>query len=266
MRDYPSFNYRVAGPEGAPWITFIPGIGNDGSFWAQQAEALAGEFQVLTFDPWGHGDSPAPPEKCGFDDTVAGIVGLWDALRIKRSSIVGLGFGGSTALALGLKYPERIQQVVACACRPRQPDNRRDFWRDRMQKAQNGGLEKLGDITVDRWLSEEFRHAHPEVDQRLRAMIKRTTPDGYCAYVGSFIEMDFEADLEKLSVPVVLVAAEFDHGGGPVEDMVAMSKRIPGAQLEVVQGSGHIVNHEKPEEVTNILRRHLLQSGKNSGQ
>lgn len=266
MPNYPSFNYQVAGPDGAPWITFIPGIGNDASFWAQQAAALADEFRVLTFDPWGHGDSPAPPADCGFEDTVAGILSLWDRLGIDTSSVVGLGFGGSTALALGLAHPERIDKVVACACRPRQPDNRRDFWRDRMQKAQNGGLEALGGVTVDRWLSEEFRRANPEVDQRLRAMIKRTTPDGYCAYVGSFIEMDFDADLEKLSVPVLLVAAEFDHGGGPVEDMIAMSKRIPGARLEVVKGSGHIVNHEKPDEVTGILRRYLLQTGKKSEQ
>lgn len=260
MRDYPGFNYQIAGREGAPWITFIPGIGNDATFWAQQAEALAGDFQVLTFDPWGHGDSPAPPANCGFDDTVAGIVRLWDQLGIEKSNVVGLGFGGSTALALGLKHAERIEKVIACACRPRQPDNRRDFWRGRMQKAQDGGLKELGDATVDRWLSEAFRRDNPDVDQRLRDMIKRTTPDGYCAYVGAFIEMDFDASLEEFSVPVVLVAAEHDHGGGPVEDMIAMSNRIPGAVLELVEGSGHIVNHEKPNEVTGILRKHLLKN------
>lgn len=256
MTSLPSFAHRVAGPAGAPWVTFIPGIGNDGSFWQAQADALADGPRVLTFDPWGHGDSPEPPPDCDFDTMLQGVLALWDLLDIERSAVVGLGFGGSVALALALAAPQRVTRVVACACRAKQPEDRRDFWRARREAAAQG-MDKLADATVDRWLDAGFRAAHPEVDAALRAMVKRTTLAGYQAHVGAFIEMDFEARLPQLQVPTLLVAAENDHGGGPPADMRAMARRIPGARFELVAGSGHIVNHERPEAVTALLRNFL---------
>ncbi|OAL78385.1 3-oxoadipate enol-lactonase [Acinetobacter sp. SFB] len=254
MRSFPLFHHQVQGKPDAPWVTFIPGIGNDASFWAVHAEILAADYQVLTFDPWGHNLSPLPPEPCSYQAIVDGVIALWDHLGIEKSSVVGLGFGGSVSLSLGVTYPQRIEKIVACCCRPRQPNDRHDFWRDRCAKARANGLDKLGDITVDRWLSDDFRQLHPEVDQQLRAMIKRTTVEGYCAYVNAFIEMDFSKQLGQITAPVLLLAAEHDHGGGPVEDMQAMAAQLPNAQLNIIQGSGHICNFEAPDQVATQLK------------
>jgi 3-oxoadipate enol-lactonase len=257
MKMLPPLNYQVAGPAGAPWLTFVPGIGNDATFWSAQAEALSDRFRVLSFDPWGHGDSPPAPAECSFDDIGRGILQLWESLGVARSALVGLGFGGSVALSLALHHPQRVTRVAAFCCRPRQPDDRRDFWRQRIEAARSGGIDALADVTVDRWLSAEFRAAQPAADTQLRAMVKRTTLDGYCAYVGAFIEMDFEAGLEDMRVPVLLVAAEHDHGGGPVPAMREMAARIPGAELALVRDSGHICNYEAPEQVGAILSAYL---------
>lgn len=253
MNTLPSFHHLISGPENAPWLTFIPGIGNDVSFWAEQAEALSGRYRVLCFDPWGHGDSPNPPENCRFADIVQGIVGLWDALGIQCTSVVGLGFGGSLGLALGIEYPQRVERLAAFCCRPRQPDDRRDFWRARLELAQTQGIAKLADMTVDRWLSEAFRAAHPKTDLALRQMMKRTSLEGYLAYVSAFIEMDLEDVFATLSVPTLLVAAEHDHGGGPVPAMREMAERNPHTSLQVIEGVGHICNHEAPAQVARTL-------------
>lgn len=167
--------------------------------------------------------------------------------------MAGLGFGGSVSLALALEVPQRVGQVVAFCCRPRQPDDRRDFWRARREVARTQGMAGLADAIVERWLSPEFRAARPDVDATLRAMMKRTTVDGYCAYVGAFIEMDFTDRLGQISVPTLLVAAEHDHGGGPVADMRTMAGRIPGAAFRLIAGSGHIVPFEAPDETSAVL-------------
>ena len=65
-RPLPLFAHSASGPADAPWITFVPGIGNDRPFWHGQTERLAQNSRVLLFDPWGHGESPAPPENCTF--------------------------------------------------------------------------------------------------------------------------------------------------------------------------------------------------------
>lgn len=257
MRELPALSSQLRGKAGAPVVTFVPGIGNDSAFWADQAHRLSDDFQVLTFDPWGSGDSLPPPHGFRFQDVIDGVIALLDHHGIAKTSLVGLGFGGSAALALALDQPERVTKVVACCCRPRQPDDRRDFWRDRRAKAAEIGIAKLADITVDRWLSEDFRASHPELDAELRAMFRRMTIEGYQAYVGAFIEMDFGDRLGELNIPTMLVAAENDHGGGPPDDMRAMAAAIRGSRFELVKAAGHIVNYEAPDALAVLLRDFL---------
>ncbi len=160
-RRLPPLAAIVGGRPDGPWVTFVPGIGNDASFWADQADALASGFGVLRFEPWGCGDSADPPDDLTIDDVADGVVALWDALGLRTSSVVGLGFGGSVALDVALRHPDRVERVVACCCRARQPDDRRGFWRGRQARAEAEGLGTLADDTVDRWLSPEFRASNP---------------------------------------------------------------------------------------------------------
>jgi 3-oxoadipate enol-lactonase len=259
LKTLPTFHHVISGPAHAPCLTFIPGIGNDAEFWAEQAVALSADFRIVRFDPWGHGHSPPPPQDCDFADIRDGVVQLWDRLGIARSAVVGLGFGGSLALALGLDYPERVTRIAAFCCRPRQPDDRRDFWRGRCDAAQSQGIDKLADVTVDRWLSADFRASHPQVDSLLRGMMKNTSLEGYLAYVRAFIEMDFSERLPDLRVPTLLVAAEHDHGGGPVADMQAMAAQNPHIELQVIANVGHICNHEAPAKVAQLLHQYFQQ-------
>ena len=257
MTNLPSLHYSVTGRAGRPWVTFIPGIGNDATFWQAQAAFLSADFRVLTFDPWGHGSSAAPPPDCSFDDIWRGVVQLWDLLGITQTSVIGLGFGGSLGLRLGIALPQRVERLIACCCRPRQPDDRRDFWRMRLAAARERGMDGLADVTVDRWLAAAFREQHPDVDQLLRAMMKRTTLEGYIASVGAFIEMDFTQQLPSLTVPTLLLAAEHDHGGGPVAAMREMAVAIPHAELKIIPGSGHICNFEQAGIVNSLIGEFL---------
>jgi 3-oxoadipate enol-lactonase len=260
MRELPALSSQIRGKVGAPVVTFVPGIGNDSAFWADQADRIAGNYRVLTFDPWGSGDSPPPPEDCRFQDVIDGLIALLDSHQIERTVLVGLGFGGSVALATAIDHRDRISSVIACCCRPRQPDDRRDFWRDRKAKAAEIGISKLADITVERWLSEQFRAARPDVHAELRAMFNRMSVEGYQAYVGAFIEMDFTAELDALAVPTMLIAAENDHGGGPPDDMRTMAEAISGARFETIRGAGHIVNYEAPDALAALLADFLTNA------
>ena len=76
MNMLPPLTSHVSGQADGPWLTFIPGIGNDATFWQAQAEALGRRFRVFSFDPWGHGDSPQPPADCGFADVLRGVIEL----------------------------------------------------------------------------------------------------------------------------------------------------------------------------------------------
>ena len=46
------------------------------------------------------------------DDWVEQIIGLLDALNIDKASVVGNSFGGGLALAIAIRYPERVNKLV----------------------------------------------------------------------------------------------------------------------------------------------------------
>lgn len=239
----------VEGVDG-PWVTFVPGIGNDATFWATQASHLGTRHRTLRFDPWGCAASGPAPHLMTVDDVADGIVALWDDLGIETSSLVGLGFGGSVALLAAARHPTRVTKVVACCCRPRQPEDRRQVWLDRRASAREHGLGALGQLTVEHWLGD-FAMAHPEVSARLLEAFTRNTVEGYAAYTTAFAEMDL--DLSGLTTPTLLIAAQNDKGGGPVDAMQALAASLPTSELAIVADSGHIVNHEAPDAVTALL-------------
>jgi 3-oxoadipate enol-lactonase len=241
----------VGGSTPQPWVTFVPGIGNDVHFWQRQAETLERTHRTLRFDPWGCGESEAPPDHFTIDDVADGIVELWDRMGIERSSVVGLGFGGSVSINVALRHPARVERVAACCCRVRQPKDRRDFWR-RRQQASGHAFSEIADQTVARWLGA-FGTEHPEIATTLREGFLRNSVDGYRGYLEAFIGMDLRHRLHELTIPVLLVAAENDHGGGPVEAMRRLASEIASSRLAFVPGSGHILTHESPTELSRIL-------------
>ncbi|MCH7626155.1 MAG: alpha/beta fold hydrolase, partial [Chloroflexi bacterium] len=110
-------HYRVDGREGAPWVTFINGIANDTTMWDGQVPALEGDFRILRYDARGHGGTQATEGDYTFDMLIGDLLGLWDALDIRKSHLIGLGLGGSTALGAAIEHSDRLLSLVPCACR-----------------------------------------------------------------------------------------------------------------------------------------------------
>src|SRR5690242_10691070 len=104
-------HFRIDGPEGKPWVTFITGIANDVWLWESQAAALAARFRVLRYDLRGQGASPATDPPYTIDLLVADLIALWDSLGVGTSHLVGLGLGGALAQAAAIRHPGRVGRL-----------------------------------------------------------------------------------------------------------------------------------------------------------
>ena len=93
-------HYRVDGRAGAPWVTFVTGIANDVTMWDGQVPSLELDFRILRYDSRGHGGTEATEGDYGFDTLIGDLLGLWDALGIRQSHLVGLGLGGSSPITV----------------------------------------------------------------------------------------------------------------------------------------------------------------------
>jgi 2-hydroxymuconate-semialdehyde hydrolase len=107
-------NYHDQGQ--GPAVLFIHGSGPGVSAWANwrlTIPALSKSYRVIAPDMVGFGFSDRPKGvEYRKDVWIAQAIGLLDALKIDKAHVVGNSFGGAIALAMAIRYPERVDRLV----------------------------------------------------------------------------------------------------------------------------------------------------------
>jgi pimeloyl-ACP methyl ester carboxylesterase len=78
--------------------------------------------------------------------------------------------------------------------------------------------------------------------------------------VDAYGDMDVREELAGLDVPTLVIGARGDEST-PVDRSVELSQLIPGASLVTVDGAGHFVQLERPDEVNEALMAFLAGLG-----
>lgn len=96
---------------GAP-VLMIQGVGVAHTGWRPQVDALAREFNCITFDNRGIGGSqPAETKHLTVTQMAQDARAVLDAEQIAAAHIVGHSLGGLIALQLALDQPERVRSL-----------------------------------------------------------------------------------------------------------------------------------------------------------
>ena len=239
-------SYEIDGPEGAPWVTFITGLTNDTTMWDLHVRAIADRYRMLRLDSRGHGGSEATEPPYPIDLLVADVVGVWDALGVGRSAVVGLGLGGITTMSLALAHPDRVSAIIPVSCRSTASPRFKDIWPPLLQASAEGGIEAIVDTTANRWFPDDFKTANPELMDDVRAMIGRTSVDGYHGCVSALVNTELGDRIEEISVPTLYISGALDRVGAPSELMQAMADQTPGALHVALPDAGHISTMANP--------------------
>ena len=248
--------YRIDGA-GARWVTFVTGIANDLTMWDGQVPALAGDFRILRYDLRGHGGSEATAGPYSMKLLVEDLKALLDSLSVRTTSLVGLGLGGAIAQAFAIEHAEKVENLVPCCCRARMVPDFAAMWHKLRGTVQEQGLEAIVEPTVQRWFSEEFKAAHPEVLEKIRKMIRGTTLEGYLGVTAAFLGLDVEDRLPEIKARTLYVSGAEDKLGGPPELMKGLSEKVKGASHVSVPKAAHIANIQNPEGFNRVLEEFL---------
>ncbi len=107
-------NYHDVG-SGSP-VVLLHGSGPGVTAWANwrlTMPALATSFRVVAPDMVGFGYTERPPGvRYALDTWVAHAIGVFDALELDQVNLIGNSFGGSLALALAIRHPDRVRRLV----------------------------------------------------------------------------------------------------------------------------------------------------------
>jgi len=238
-------NYRIDGPDGAPWIVFSNSLATSIAMWDEQAAALKDSYRVLRYDQRGHGGTDAPAGRYSFDILLADALGLLDALGIKKAHFAGLSMGGATALGLAERHPDRFDHIVVCDSPCQSTPQSSQQWEERIAVAQKQGIAALVEPTVSRWFPPEIFAKNPPHIDKVRAMIRATPVNGFIGCAAALADHDYAAAVASVKCPVLFLVGERD---APAPAMRKLHEKLPGSRYFEVPGAGHISNMDRPSE------------------
>ncbi len=238
-----TFNTRIDGREGAPWLTFSNSLATNHTMWDDQVAALADDYRIFRYDTRGHGATDAPEGPYDFDLLIGDVIALWDAAGIGASHFVGLSLGGMTGMGLALAHPERVSSLIACDCRAVADPHFVSLWQENIPLVEAGGTAAVVDATLGRWFNAGWAEANPERIAAIREMVLATPKAGYLGCARAIQGLDFLRRLSGLTVPALFLGGAQDPGA-PVEMMDAMCDAAPGARRAVIDPAAHIANIE----------------------
>ncbi|MYZ47104.1 alpha/beta fold hydrolase [Propylenella binzhouense] len=252
------FHCELAGPEGAPWITFSHALANNLTLWDDVAAKLSDRYRVLRYDHRGHGQTEAVPGPYTFPMLIEDVLGIWDKLGVDRSHWVGLSIGGMIGYGLGIEHPERLRTIVACDSRPDAPPDYAAYFQSRIDKAREKGMEGVVEPTIERWFTPETRAKNPPVLDKVRNMIRTTNPVGHEGCCEALKTLAFGPRLHEITVPTLILGGAKDKGAPP-EALAEAAAKIPGAEHAVIPDAGHITALENPDAFMAVLEAFLAK-------
>lgn len=236
-------HYTVHGKNKQKTLVMGSSLGTSSAMWDNIVGALAEQYQVITFDTRGHGQSQHL-SSAGLEvkQLAADVIEILDHLDIQTFSYVGLSLGGAIGQQLAIDYPQRVEKLVLCCTAAKFGDAQ--VWLDRAAKVRNEGMAWLLEPTKGRWYTPGFMETSPFARTLLDEMLTLDA-EGYAAVCETVSRFDARADLGRINCPTLAIAGTEDLST-PVAVMQELANGIPNARLIAVQGAAHIGNVEKP--------------------
>jgi pimeloyl-ACP methyl ester carboxylesterase len=231
----------------------------DASMWEPQVAAFEDQLPVVAVDFPGFGSASGESlEVMSMDAAAEAGLKALDAAGVERAVVCGLSMGGYAALAFWRNHRDRVAGLVFANTRSGADD---DAGKDR-RKALADRLKAEGSqFLVDSPPPLLSAEASEELWGQVKGIIAKQRPEAIAAAsLGMGARPDYTSDLAGINVPTLVIASSGDTLI-PAEATTPMASQVPGADLEVIQGAGHLSNLEAPADFNRALGAHLTKCG-----
>lgn len=242
-------------------VLWIHGFPLNNTLWDYQVAGLADIARLITPDLRGHGQSEATAPPYSMATFADDCVHLLDDLGCSGPVIVaGLSMGGYVAFEICRRHPDRVAGLILAATRAGADSEAGRAGRDATAAtALAEGVAPIAAGMLPKLLAPTTYDNEPELVEFVQEMMLTTSVDGVVGAAAAMRDRaDSTPDLAGLDLPTLIV-----HGAEdqliPVSEAEVMRDGMPGAELVVLEGAGHLPNLEKPVEFNETARTFLTQ-------
>lgn len=250
--------YEITGPEDAPIVVLIHGLGLNSACWQWTIPALSDAYRVVTYDLYGHGTSAAPPQTPSLTMFAQQLDALLDHCGIDQAVIAGFSLGGMIARRFAQDFPGRTQGLTILHSPHKRSDAAQDAILKRVDQAREEGPQSTVEAALDRWFTADFRTTNPEMMDEVRRWVTANRIEIYHTIYRVLADgiNEIVAPNPPLTCPTLVLTGDEDYGNGP--DMThAIAAEISGAEAVILPGLRHMALAENPSAVNTPIRQFL---------
>jgi pimeloyl-ACP methyl ester carboxylesterase len=217
------------------------------SHWALRP-FLAQRFHIVHVEARAHGrtDNPDEPDSYTLPTLAADIAALIEQLGLAPAHVAGFSLGGIVGLELALAHPRMVRSVVGLGT---------NYTPDAKTRA---GLQRFDPDRLEReepaWAAEYARRHDPHHGLgHWRDLL------GWVRAVAAAPRSYTAEDLGRITVPTLWIAGENDFAF-ELDQLLTMKRRIPGAEILIVNHADHPVQITHPHLVGPAIVDFLARS------
>jgi len=251
-------HYKEMG-QGDTTFILLHGFGASLFSWHAVIQPLAEHGRVIAYDrpAFGLTSRPMPGDWQGAspystESNVELLAGLMDALKVEKAILVGNSAGGSVSVAFALKYPNRVQALILVDPALGDYGGRFPAWVMPLMATPQmrhvgpllvRSIAQTGNGTIlQAWHDPSL--VTPETIEGYRKPLKAYNWDR-ALYEFTIAARSTKLQLAELKIPVIVIAGDDDRII-PTKYSIQASKDIPGSQLVILPGCGHVPHEECP--------------------
>jgi pimeloyl-ACP methyl ester carboxylesterase len=243
-----------------PPLFILPGALDDGRWWERQLRDLSGDFTVVVWDAPGCGASDDPPVDWSLADFADCVGSLIDGIGLAPAHLLGLSFGGALAIEVFRRHRDAVRSLVLVSAYA--------GWVGSLgedeARARVAAGERMVDMSAeelaDAWLPTLVAGSAGRSDREWIERLVRDTRTRSAPTLAHALAVDLREVLPTIDVPTLVVHGTEDVRAprSVADDLVA---HIPGAEMAVIEGAGHLVNIDAAERLAIEVGTFLVRAG-----
>lgn len=231
---------------GGPPLVFIHGLGWDHQLWLPALDRYAGQYRTIAGDSRGHGHSDKPDGPYTMAQFTDDWAGALEQVAGEAACIVGLSQGGMIAQDLAIRAPHLVKALVLVSTTCKEDPETVANMSERLENMRQAGARAGAEVAAKSIFSEGFRNANPDYLEDFITARAAQPQEPLISAMAALKDFDYRDGLRNLNIPTLVIAGTEDTLTPPAA-VREVAVHIPEAELVEIEGAGHIIPAEQPE-------------------